>query len=250
MAKQTRLLTLFSAALCINWLAVAGLTAHAQVNPEASRRSAAALLSGRVNFVPPVDDGTPEHTAGAASRGRCPGDVAHTVPLVPNGHYGLTVSSRPTFFAYVPQTSAQTVFFSLKDNDSHYHYQATFPIAEKVGVYPFTLPDTAPALDPDRTYQWSFVLMCNGRLRPDSPIASGFVRYVTPESAQLSQLAGRPLLDQAIAYGDAGVWYDMLTALAALRQSHSDNSSLLENWESLLESAGIESEIATAPLTD
>lgn len=65
---------------------------------------------------------------------------ASVTPLIPTTNQGLTVVGRPTFFVYVPQTSAKKVFFSLQDEDTTDHYQTTFLLPNKPGVSSFRLP--------------------------------------------------------------------------------------------------------------
>jgi hypothetical protein len=106
----------------------------------------------QVTFEPP-GDGKPDNTVGGASRdsGQCLQDAIASqqtiTPLMPTTNRGLTLVERPTFFVYVPQTSAQKAFFSLKDKDESYYYQATLPMPETSGIVSLKLPADAPALE-------------------------------------------------------------------------------------------------------
>ena len=230
-------------ALCIKLAFAANLPVYGQVQPGAPTSINTRGLTGRVNFVPPVDNGAPEHTAGGASRGRCSGEVTYATPLTRTSHYGLTTSTRPSIFIHIPQTTVQEVFFSLKDKDNNHLFQARFAIPDSSGVVRFDLPDSAPELSPDVEYKWSFVLLCNNRLRPDSPRLEGWMQ-LKQEPDLMNQVAAMEPLEQAILYGEQGIWFDTLTALAEFRQSRPNGP---ETWTEFLESAGLTA-IATEPL--
>ncbi|MCG8363601.1 MAG: DUF928 domain-containing protein [Pseudanabaenales cyanobacterium] len=243
MFRQNHPLKALLAAFCIKLAFAPGLPVYAQVQPEAPTSINTRSLTGGVNFVPPADDGAPEYTAGGASRGRCPGEVAYATPLTRNSHYGLTASTRPSIFLHIPQTTVQEVFFSLKDEDNNHLFQTRFAIPSNSGVVRFDLPDTAPELSPDTEYKWSFVLLCNNRLRPDSPRIEGWVQFKQDPNL-MEQAAAMDFLERAILYGEQGIWFDTLTALAELRQLQTQEPT---TWTEFLESAGLTA-IATEPL--
>jgi len=208
--------------------------------------------SVQVTFEPP-DNGRPNNTVGGASRdgGLCPQDPLVSgpslTPLIPTTKYGLTVAQRPTFFVYVPQTSAQKVFFSLEDEKKNHHYQITFSITGNPGVVSFQLPANAPTLKVGQSYKWSFVILCGNVLRPDSPGIEGWIRRVELNPVLRSRLEKSNSLERAAFYGKDGIWYDTLTALAEAWRSPTPDSTVVANWEQLLKSVGLEA-IATQPL--
>ena len=211
--------------------------------------------SARVTFVPPQRN-APRETRGGASRGEvCASNSATNSPqslklLVPiQSSYGLTSSDRPTFFAYVPATSARKLFFSLKDETGEVHYQTNIPITGKGEVVSFTLPETTSALEMGREYEWGIALLCSGKLRPDSPFASGWIQKVALPASLTSQLTTTSPLDRAALYGKSGIWYDALATLAHLRQEQPTDPTLESNWKEFLGSAGLEA-IAAEPLAN
>lgn len=205
-----------------------------------------------VTFEPP-GSGQPDDSVGGASRdgGQCPQDrlAANSplTPLMPTTNYGLTTAEHPTFFVYVPQTSAQKIFFSLKDETKTYHYQTILPMIGKQGIVGFKLPADAPALENGKSYQWSFAIMCGNALRPDSPMVQGWVRRTELKPALSSQLQQANSLQRAISYGKEGIWYDTLTSLAEAQRSQPQDPKILSSWEQLLKSVGLDA-IATKPL--
>ncbi|NEO32567.1 MAG: DUF928 domain-containing protein [Symploca sp. SIO3C6] len=208
------------------------------------------LSAFSVNFIPP-GVGKPKHTVGAASRGKCPQDAAAVTtpvtPLIPNTSYGFTVAERPTFFVYLPETSATRAFFSLRDANEDYYYQTIFPIASNPGIISFKLPEDAPALEIGKTYNWSLVTICGQALRPGDPKVEGEIERIELDPAQMSKLESMSAFERATWYGLEGIWYDTLTAIATLKQSNPKNANIASTWEELLRSVGLEA-ISIQPL--
>lgn len=215
----------------------------------------------QVLFTPPADDKKPDRTSGAGSRRdwQCPQDstsVATTgtlsntpslMPLVPNTNYGLTLAERPTFWVYLPKTSAKQVVLSLKE-DGNRHYSQTFlPITGEPGVIGIKPSDNSPALQVGKNYQWALVLVCGERPGPNDPAIASWVRRVAPSQLQSHQLNQKTVLEQANWYGKQGIWYDAVTALAQARRSQPNNNAIAGVWANFLKSTGLAA-IATEPL--
>lgn len=211
------------------------------------------VVTAKILFKPPAGDKRPDRTVGAGSRGRsCPQDIAavsissgalHQPPLsaiVPTANSGLTVQARPTFWAYLPQTSAKQVVLSLQKEDASQHTQWVFPAPETSGIFNFQLPEDAPSLKVGETYQWAVVLVCGERPNPNDPAIAAWVKRVLPSSSP-SQLPfqGTPL-DQISRNAEQGLWYDMVTALAQERKLQPNNLTLTEAWADVLNAQGLE----------
>ena len=238
---------LFSVSLSLKLMLLAGLPILV------SAPSAGALPITTVASVTfePAGDGVPDDSAGGASRdgGICSQDTQvgpSVTPLRPASHAELTVAEHPTFFVYVPQTSANKALFVIKDQAENYYYEKTLPISRTAGIVSFKLPNDAPALEIGKTYQWSFVVICGEAIRPDNPGVEGRIQRVAANPA-LSQLKSLSPLERAALYGKNGIWYDTLTSLAEQRRSQPNDSTLAATWEKLLKSVGLEA-IATKPL--
>lgn len=205
-----------------------------------------------VTFDPP-GEGKPADTAGGASRdgGICLNDSRDTgpsiTPVKPVHHSGLTVASHPTFFVYVPQTSAKQALFVIKDEIEDYFYQKNIPIPTSAGIVSFKLPNDAPELKIGKTYQWSFIMICGEVIRPDSPAVVGQIGRIAPNPELLRQIKTASPLQRAALYGKKGIWYDTIASLAEQRRSQPNDSTLAATWEKLLKSVGLEA-IATKPL--
>ncbi len=223
-------------------------------------------LSAGVTFDPPGDS-KPDDSAGGASRdgGRCADDPKTAGPaltsLIPVTNRGLTVATHPTFFVYVPATSATEGFLSIEDeNNPQQQYQTNIPLTGQAGVIGVPLPDNAPVLEVGKTYKWSFVIKCGGVLRPDSPLVEGKVQRVEVsdlprvegqiQRVEAADLSNQSPLERASVYGKKGIWYDTLANLAIARRDRPDDASLKDAWTQLLQSKSVGLDaIATQPLS-
>jgi hypothetical protein len=175
------------------------------------------------------------------------GEVAPLTALVPPTKYGLTVSERPTIYAYLPPIGAQKVFFSLQDEEGNPHYHTTLEVAGDGGVLSITLPAKAAALELGKNYLWYLApIEPGGILRPDNYAVTGWVKRVDLKVNQ-SELAGESPVNLAIEYAQAGIWYDTLKVLVEAQRSEPDNETLAQEWHDVLEQIGLEA-IASEPI--
>ncbi|KOR34514.1 hypothetical protein AM228_23665 [Planktothricoides sp. SR001] len=214
-----------------------------------------------MTFEPPDED-QPSDTVGGASRdggSLCLSDnvaeqnqnlLINFLPLIPHNNHGLTIAERPTFYANVPETNAQRVFFSLIDQDNQTLYQNEFSIPQTGGIISFSLPESAPSLEIGKNYQWSMVLMCNQTMRPDSPRITSWVKRVEPLPMTVNQPQNQTGIELAAFYAKNGIWYDSLNILGNLwRKSPQNFSQYANQWANFLsqDSVGLEA-IANQPL--
>ncbi|WP_017658652.1 DUF928 domain-containing protein [Baaleninema simplex] len=204
-----------------------------------------------VTFDPPTDE-TLDDSAGGATRPaalKCRQDPTSEVPLsalVPDRQVGLTLSERPEFFAYVPETHAEAAYFSLKDEDDREIYSREISLAETPGIVRITLPSDVPPLDFDRIYRWQLGILCQPA-PTDLPWIEGRVRRVASAVELPPQFDRLSAVERAAWYGEAGLWYDTLSALAGEYTHRPNNTQLLQTWENLLVEVGLDP-IASEPL--
>lgn len=211
-------------------------------------------MTAIVTFDPP-GEGLPDDAAGGASRAPdgklCPQDAAAVnpgvMPLMPATNYGQTIASHPTFYLYLPKTSASQVFLSVRDKEENEIYQGFLPAIATGGIVGFQLPAEAPALETGKTYKWSMAIVCGRLLRADSPRISGWIQRVEADATTSGQLSQEPSLEGASLYGAKGLWYETIGTLAELRRQQPEDATIAENWENLLSSVGLEA-IATEPV--
>lgn len=183
------------------------------------------------SFWPTDGDKAPSRTVSGASRGSCSSE--QVTPLLPRSQYGLTTKTHPEiFFATLAETPRQGLFIIQSIQSDSYYYETHIELPATPQIISIALPSDAPALVTNELYQWSLILMCNDRLRPDSPALQGWIQ--TQPAASTANVS----LEQAIEYREAHVWYDMVSLLADLRTQNHNNPEIRQAWQSLLD--GIE----------
>jgi Domain of Unknown Function (DUF928) len=214
----------------------------------APRRAAGGASRGRF-FTPPVDNSAPRRAAGGAARGNSDASIPAVmmiVGLTPQSFYGTTVSDRPTILVYLPESEAQEVIFSLKDEANHLLYSMTAPVSG-AGVYAFKIPSDATPLEISKNYHWFAALKFNHELTPGSPYVDGWIKRIEASTQLSKALAQGDLLEDAAALGAAGVWYDSVAKLASLRSTQPQSEAIAHHWTELLSSVGLQ-DLSTAPL--
>jgi hypothetical protein len=235
-------LATISAALSLGMTAIASFpnVANAQSEP---------LLLSQVNFQPP-DVTAPGNRQGGTHRGTgaCPAGLSIT-PLVPVSNIGLTVEESPSFFVYIPQTSAKVEFTLLTENEDDVVYETAFK-PTKAGVVSVTLPPASGSRKPleiGKRYVWSFSMVCDPNDRSADLVVKGWVQRITPQPALKSDLSNPDPRARLGVYAKNGLWYETLTTLAELRLQTPNDSALATEWVQLLQSQGLES-VANQPL--
>lgn len=201
-----------------------------------------------VIFEPPEDQ-APDSTLGGGARNpqQCVSvqeSLSPITPLLPKTQIGFTVAERPTIYIYVPQISAQQIFFSLQTETGEQHFQHQMKLPETPGIIGVQLPEDAPPLKENVNYRWRMAFICGEALEPDSPEYVGWVRRLPREEYSISsELSLKKVQDLA----QAKLWYDTIFSLVQLKKQEPDNPSLIENWTELLSSVGLEA-IANQPI--
>lgn len=206
------------------------------------------LISQNVNFKPPSVT-APGNRQGGTHRGNgaCPAGLSIT-PLVPVSNIGLTNSESPTFFAYVPQTSAQIEFTLLTEKEDEVVYETAFKI-DKPGIVGVTVPAAGKpqSIEVDKRYVWSFSMICDQNDRSADLVVRGWVKRIEAQPNIPSDLANPDPMTLVNIYAKNGIWYETVTTLAQLRRQTPTDSMLTAQWAKLLQSQGLES-IADKPL--
>ncbi|MGL5082017.1 MAG: DUF928 domain-containing protein [Microcoleaceae cyanobacterium] len=266
-----RSLSILSIILCSTFTAVP--------NPVAAQSPSQQQVKGEIfqmpaAFSPPKGRGAPRQSLGAGTRGNCftsdrnrdnsQKPLTALVPVNPadsNNNLGLTLSKNPTVLIYLPETLAKTAEFYLEEESSSSRnpqaktttvYTAQISLPSQSGFISVELPRQQVTLKTNTSYRWYFTLNCSEAEDPTgsagAPFVSGVIQRVEqPELTQ--QLQTATALQQVFLYGKAGIWYDMINALAALRQSRPRDSSLKTKWVTELSSNLVQlSEISEEPL--
>ncbi|WP_215610653.1 DUF928 domain-containing protein [Leptothoe spongobia] len=161
-------------------------------------------------------------TSTGTRRGGCLGatETAFTLlgPDAGDDVSGLTTSSHPTFAWHLPEADATfPIIFRLLapdiDNIPVPIYQATLDYES--GMMSYQLPETVAALTTDTEYRWQVIVECNPEY-PAQAIVQELSFEVVLTSGTLSQALSGSITasDRAVAYGQAGVWYDAIAEVA------------------------------------
>lgn len=205
------------------------------------------LRANSVYFRQPQRQGTPQGTRPAGSRSNC--QIAEKTPLTalvpvtkkPDGRelrWGLTTSSNPTFWFYVPHQlkSINNAKFSLRNRQKQTIYEKELRLTDTPGLISISIPTNAVSLKVGEWYQYYLFMDidCNSN---DSrkefaqawvkreAIASGF-------EAKLQRISPR---EQGLFYAKNGFWYDAMLSFAKIKYASGTNPE----WAQMLESIGL-----------
>ena len=201
-------------------------------------------------FKPP-NRGAPAVTEGAGTRGSTCVTLSERNKLralIPTGNIGLTVSQHPTFFGYIPKSTAQQGEFILRDDNNRLIYRTRFAIPSQPGIISISLPTTV-ALEIGKQYQWTFVLICDPEDRSDSLFSPpAWIERIQPNQSLAEQIKNAAPETLPAVYAEAGIWYDALATRVKLLASQ-PKTEWQQNWEELLTTAGLQAFIQE-PLVD
>jgi Domain of Unknown Function (DUF928) len=154
--------------------------------------------------------------------------------------WARTVSLRPAFWFYVPYTLNANIpiEFVLKDEQNNVLYKTQFSVPESSpGIVKFPLPDTVDPLQTDKMYHWYFLVYCH----PTTPVfVEGWIQRIVPDPALEGQLEAATPREQIALYANNGIWYEAIANLVEQRQLEPENPHWIADWNSLLESVGLQ----------
>ncbi|NEO82925.1 MAG: DUF928 domain-containing protein [Spirulina sp. SIO3F2] len=212
---------------------------------------------GEVLFTP-TERSAPDNTTDGGSRGdsQLPDDLQL---LVPPTVMPLTLSEKPTFFAYIPHLPAQAVKFTLYRHDAdqlvdeQLIHEVQIPMPERAGIVRFTLPDDQRiALEPNQLYHWYVSLVLDPQDASGNIVAESWVKRLSAEDPVVLGLNQSPSPD----YAQAGLWYEALAQQVQTHQfivdpSQSPASCMqgdnLDDWSRFLQSVEL-CNVVAAPL--
>lgn len=191
----------------------------------------------------PPNRGAPSITAGAGSRsGSClaPNQKKLTA-LLPPSKLGLTVSDRPTFFGYIPSTTARTGELLVQEQNNRLVVRKSFAIPDRSGIVSIALPANSPALEVGKTYKWRLRIVCNSDDRSQDVLSDqGWVERIQPSATLANQIQKATPMTLSSVYANAGIWHEALGSIAKLRSTQSNDRTVTKNWQEMLNSVGLE----------
>lgn len=207
--------------------------------------------------LPPDDIGAPGHRTAGGKRGCENIDKQFTnvkkkslTALVPAYDskssglvFGLTTTSNPSFWFYVPYSSKINAEFALQDIRGNIVYQTPVSLSGKPGIVNISLASTAVSLKIGQQYHWYFNIYC----QPEQPPISidGWIQRNSVNSVQKTLLEKATPQQRLTIYASNGYWYDALTTASGLRRNDPKNT----DWTTLLQAVGL-ADIAPEPIVD
>ena len=262
--KLPQNLLALSAPLLLELAAIPGFLTPAQAQIKTPIQAPGEHRLKTVTFEPRKDQPAPTVTVGGGRRndGKCSQDRPASeqsttsaksldqllTPLLrsPLSDPQLTVSARPTFLVYVPQTSAKGMELLL-ERDGKGIYQTRINLSGTPGIVSIQLPANAPALEIGKDYKWLVSMVC-GSGSPEDSFVEGSVRRIELGST-LNQIDRAKPLDKVALYAKSGVWFDAVANLAALRKAQPNDAQVASAWKELLQGAGLGA-IANTPISN
>ncbi len=192
--------------------------------------------------------GRPGQQTAGDNRGTCPPVKTNLTAIVPTSNFGKTVAKHPSFWFYVPykpEEIAQAQFV-LQDSQRQTIFQAPINLQSTPGYNKFSLPATAPSLEPGESYRWYFKIYCDrsvtseeNNLTADTPLfVQGWVERV-PLSSSLYLKLSKSDQQSYRTYGSHGIWYDAVNELLSLHLIDTDNLTLQQDWLKLTQAKGV-----------
>ncbi len=183
-------------------------------------------------------------TAGAAMRSACPPPILLAPPL----YVGLTTSSHPTFFWY--QADAKPTNFLLIDEDTGESLYETTVLVIQPGIVQMKIPERVAALKVGKSYLWGISLVCLGQQASErDAFAQSWIQRIEPTATLTKELAMGAPGERPALYAAAGIWYDTLATLAALRRTYPKDLRVRQAWLDVLQAVAL-SKVATQPFAE
>jgi hypothetical protein len=212
-------------------------------------------------FEPPTSNPTPTTTIGGGRRGsdgQCLTDrdlqqkdvkAKHSLEqqltaLIPPNKFGLTISSNPKFFAYIPRTNAIAVEFTLENPQGKGIAHKRLELTTTPSIVNVQFEKTP--LEVGKDYKWLISVVCETG-DPEDLFAEGIIRRIKPDQPLLKKLETATAIEKVYIYAKSGIWHDAIADLANLRLSQPNSADLKTSWLTLLKSSSLEP-LANTPL--
>jgi hypothetical protein len=169
-------------------------------------------------------------------------------PLLTQSNYGETIADYPTFYwlsANHHYTWVRFELFAMRNlvPESFPEYSTTLRTTQGMQAVSHLQPSAEagfPPLKLNQEYLWKVTLICSSE-GPDAAVASGlersiqgWVKRIEPSisfKAKLAQAQGRELYNL---YGEEGLWYDAVDALARQYRAAPNSQDIAADWQTLL----------------
>ena len=196
--------------------------------------------------------GLPVHRIGGGSRGNCIPNQGQLVALVPENSVGITTSTTPQLFFYIPETTkTHLIEFVLRDRQDKLVYETLLETKDRAGVIAIELPENLPqeSLKTNENYHWYLSMICNQQKRSHDIVVEGWLKRIEIEPTVSQQLQNADPIEQANLYQQQGIWHDALSVVAKEQKTTNNRGAARSKWTELLNALGLE-ELADRPLIE
>jgi Domain of Unknown Function (DUF928) len=191
-------------------------------------------------YVPPTK-AAPRTTQGSVGSRGC--EQAEPISLhlfVPKDHVGQTTQGHPSFFWYVSANPNVPMEFALVESNVPKPIYVAQVTASSAEVVKLSLPQSLPELKAGKDYRWSVSLLCNPVRRSSNIYARSWIERSQPSDALSTKLASsKTEYERAIAYAQAGFWYDALATITNAQAVKPQDPQVLNLRRALLEQVGL-----------
>ncbi|MEL6578866.1 MAG: DUF928 domain-containing protein [Cyanobacteria bacterium J06621_12] len=217
---------------------------------------APAMAQRRQTRTESANFGLPTHRRDGGSRGSQDSCVAsaknqNLMALIPQRTVGVSASTSPKLFFYVPELESQsTLEFVLRNEEDKLVYEA-FLSTEGDGIMSVEIPSDLEAntLEADQNYHWYLSMICDGQQRSRDIVVEGWMRQEAMDVATQEKLTTASLIEKVEVYREQGFWYDALSALTENPDSVTEKTMARQKWSEMLASVGL-ADLASEPLLE
>ncbi len=185
-------------------------------------------------------------TLGGGGRGGCSLAKAKETLTILSPIYGRTVSTRPVFSWFVPDTKSypmELYLYEYNEKGKGEEILAQIPLQSKLGIMNYNFPQEKAALSVGKQYIWQIVLICDNNIPAKDVIAEAVFDVVDIPASLNNQLKGaKTNRERSELYAQFGFWYDAfaevsndfintefkLSLLERIRQYEINTASLLQ----------------------
>jgi len=188
-------------------------------------------------YVPQKRD-APRTRVGGATRGT--GAPAPTVEVLAPESVGLTLTSDPVLYWYLPELTKNEIGLRVSSSQSDEPLlKAALPKPKRAGIQRVRLADHGLALEREVDYHWFIAIPGNVAAHERDQFAGGGIARIDAP-ADLAAKLGAAAGERASVLAGAGIWYDAVDALSQQIDADPKNAELVRARAELLTQVGLD----------
>lgn len=192
--------------------------------------------------------GAPANREGGATRGpQCLASDQKFTALVPPSGKVLTAEAYPSFFGYLPKTSATGVESILRNKNDEEVYRTEYPLNDdgtnvNARILKLKLPEVpgVAALEIGKEYTWELVLICDRTDRSADISIQATLERVALDPNLSNKLSTATAEEKVLLYSENRLWSETLETLHELIRANPNDPDLKEAWTQLFNSIGLQ----------